>query len=1495
MPSVDDYLATITPDEQTRLALIGQYESGFRNVPNYEYRPGITNQGLYQISDTNWHSIAPQYGIRARSAMAGDDREQTAVALHLLRQPNGFQRNWLNTNPRLRQAMAAGMGPSAQSTSAISNTLGSINSGGSGEARGEFEDEYGGRVDTGLASARLDPRAVRRTADTSGSPEDQQHYQELFGDPAQARDSSAPSAAAPSAPPAASEPMTDEHQKRYRELFGGPPAAPAAAPPAAAPSAPSPAAPSSADRIAPPPGAVAAAPPKPAQGPGTAVWLGEEFAGTPLAMHLGGLAGAGLVTGAAALAGQPELIELIPEAKTLGSIAGATAYDYLKDYLNSAYYKTPSPKVTLRNVGTDLVLNAFAYDFGEALVRGGAGFAAMRKAAEEEAPKASAALRDFQTAEGQAQRTSSAEMERLRQARLQTAEKAGIAAAKQAENAADNEAAKRWKNYTDRQEDERKAAQQERQRAAPETVARTVEEATGRTREQTAAAHAPDYVTREEANVPGPQTIARQQGLWANLRNPWSKMARSYGTRFNNFWDRVGAGKMVDPAMEWRSSDGHADSVRDRVNAQIEYGTRAGENFYSGAVTKYLRAVRRMVSPPELEIGEMDPETQTAVTTGGVTVSTAKDPLVVMGMSPQEAARVPFHTRLQILQQLEREGRTPEQINQEIASGVPRSRPADRADVVFNRMRQAEAGRLAASPKYRDRVVPTRQGGYEPRSANDLNALRELNQEAVRNAQSQLGARTPAGATGQAAAIERLEAGIQRKLTPQEAAELRQQSWFPQEAEAAPEPAGKPPRGRRKKPTEAPAETAPPPVAPAAPGLPGIGTSGVPLVPVEDIRQLRSEGLSIADAARDGRDRAAVQQIIDGWDELLGHAGILNPDDARQFSGLRQEYRNFKTIFPNTWMHGFSNQEEPLKLASLIFNDRNQFYHLANNMTPMERGYFRNLYADKLNQVIEDGGLQGLRTFLKPDHDEVLKRFFPAPLDNYKGILKFVTDLTKVQETLVPPSRQTGLPWRSTTDIDPLTGTQFGARAMAAETSPRTTVSPVPAPSGPSAPPPVGTALDRWGGARPQVREPYSAEVRNELEANIRSDLQKTQERGYKDIADEGVKQAKTLGTVGQRIIDRMNAVREQTVMEPDPVSGQMRPRTVSESEGRAKIAMEALAGTPKPRPEEAARFDPNFLQGIQQRQALESQLGIQRLMELYEESKRKSAGFGQYMRFRMRWGLATVISALALQHGVPAMGLTLAGMVGMEGLMVGFRRNILKYIADNPEAARSVAEMVRNPSALKNFKGLSWILTERGMQGFIAQLAKGGAGVLTGWDITQPQQTPSVSPSPAAASSPAAPGPMSRMTNFLAPDAEAAELPPSRQSQSAMKALETSRSRAIAPIASAADAAHDVTQRVSKGQTPDVTNELRRGNLSSDEIKRILQHTSDADVTSLVDNVPLLDVMSAAEVATPQEKDMLIPLIRRRLQAELQQIPNKTLQMKLTQRFQRLTTRQAA
>src|SRR5262249_18520755 len=90
-------------------AIVSQYESGNKNIPNYRYDAGHTAGGYFQITDTNWRKYAPIVGIDTvqfpRALDAPYDTQRSVFDRMYADQGFG---PWAPYNPRLAEALGSG-------------------------------------------------------------------------------------------------------------------------------------------------------------------------------------------------------------------------------------------------------------------------------------------------------------------------------------------------------------------------------------------------------------------------------------------------------------------------------------------------------------------------------------------------------------------------------------------------------------------------------------------------------------------------------------------------------------------------------------------------------------------------------------------------------------------------------------------------------------------------------------------------------------------------------------------------------------------------------------------------------------------------------------------------------------------------------------------------------------------------------------------------------------------------------------------------------------------------------------------------------------------------------------------------------------------------------------------------------------------------------------------------------------------------------------------
>jgi hypothetical protein len=122
------------------------------------------------------------------------------------------------------------------------------------------------------------------------------------------------------------------------------------------------------------------------------------------------------------------------------------------------------------------------------------------------------------------------------------------------------------------------------------------------------------------------------------------------------------------------------------------------------------------------------------------------------------------------------------------------------------------------------------------------------------------------------------------------------------------------------------------------------------------------------------------------------------------------------------------------------------------------------------------------------------------------------------------------------------------------------------------------------------------------------------------------------------------------------------------------------------------------------------------------------------------------------------------------------------------------------------------------------------------------------------------------------------------------VSAADRMRSENVAPSRSSADSAQKLAMNVSKPTSPvDVSRDLASGRHSVDEVRKTLQFHNDPKATDVLAGMPLTDAMMATELASPEERPMLMQVLQTRLRQELPQVKNKTTQANLTKRMKQL------
>jgi hypothetical protein len=129
---------------------------------------------------------------------------------------------------------------------------------------------------------------------------------------------------------------------------------------------------------------------------------------------------------------------------------------------------------------------------------------------------------------------------------------------------------------------------------------------------------------------------------------------------------------------------------------------------------------------------------------------------------------------------------------------------------------------------------------------------------------------------------------------------------------------------------------------------------------------------------------------------------------------------------------------------------------------------------------------------------------------------------------------------------------------------------------------------------------------------------------------------------------------------------------------------------------------------------------------------------------------------------------------------------------------------------------------------------------------------------------------------------------PPTAESSPAMKQIREEQARKIAPHGGA-ETALKISDDLRKGKQPDVHRKLETGELSRDELGKLLKASGSTHPEEDTASLPLPDLVGAAEAGSTADKRMLVPIIMKRMQAELPRMQNKTMQAKLAQRLRTL------
>lgn len=132
-------------------------------------------------------------------------------------------------------------------------------------------------------------------------------------------------------------------------------------------------------------------------------------------------------------------------------------------------------------------------------------------------------------------------------------------------------------------------------------------------------------------------------------------------------------------------------------------------------------------------------------------------------------------------------------------------------------------------------------------------------------------------------------------------------------------------------------------------------------------------------------------------------------------------------------------------------------------------------------------------------------------------------------------------------------------------------------------------------------------------------------------------------------------------------------------------------------------------------------------------------------------------------------------------------------------------------------------------------------------------------------------------------------EPPPKVTTGPGVKSVIKSTAETVAPTPSASARAEEVIGDLGKGKNPEVHQDLQRGRLSLDEINKLVRYGAKGP-TQMLDHVNVTEAMDALEMASPDERKMLQPLVEQKMRQSFAGGKyNKTLASNLARRLQTL------
>lgn len=368
-----------------------------------------------------------------------------------------------------------------------------------------------------------------------------------------------------------------------------------------------------------------------------------------------------------------------------------------------------------------------------------------------------------------------------------------------------------------------------------------------------------------------------------------------------------------------------------------------------------------------------------------------------------------------------------------------------------------------------------------------------------------------------------------------------------------------------------------------------------------------------------------------------------------------------------------------------------------------------------------------------------------------------------------------------------------------------------------------------------------SPEVRDAFMRNFVPSLRSAVESQQMATVQDALKQAKSMGSVGANITRQIEgaqtpgdkfrvAIKAMTGADPDDLvkpqgqAPQMPAQKSPEAAGREAIIKQFPNAENPPTTPDEAA-----VHAIQTGQTT--------------FAKGHAAYFIQ--RARAMWPIYLAIGGPSLASGRMSYSGVMLMLGGAQAASEVLKKSFVKSLED-PQKAYAFWQALNNPAAASSMNTLGRV----GADAVMSDLLSHGIKKATGTSLEGTDAKPETGPG--------------------------------------VESLEKSRADAIAPTPSAAARATDVMKDLSKDKSPDVSHDLNRGRLSLEEVNKILKTGSKTDAMAMLDHVPLSEAMDSLEVAGPDERKMLVPLVQQKMMQQFKGGQfNKTLAANLAKRFQ--------